>query len=522
MTVIRAFMIIGSVFLFDGHATPSDLAKATLGEWNPPGYVGPSLPQIEKDTHNRTVEIFSKGEKYFRTSESFELWMRPFVQQLQQAFTCPSEILEEYYLDFRQAYRLLTLSYIFEGSLLVHQEMKKIGWNDYCVMSPSILEKCRPQSSQMKNDLNAIKHQFKHFFSSNTQPINTVKAREEWFRQSQSDKLTNFSRLLKRSGYFNLENAAEKNEWQNLLPRKVKSLCQSWQESFQDICSEKDSLFGVQKNPLLTYMINSSILFQDTPFPEVVTSCLHQFSFFHRELERVSLELDSLFPFVRDELMQTQNPLKWGRLFSWASLQTFKVKGLKNVVSPQTPLVYLQPVKPRPLPPRLPPASRQEIIKEKTTPEKQEASSEEILNQKNELRREQLSAFQIARKKLLEQKLSRSPVDMIKFRFDHIFSMVELDYFQQALGEYTSRIALEEMKKYDKLGSSEGCLPLSFLKFLLDAQNHQALFNLQGVIGKNFWVENDLDEEGKKNCDFLELDFQTQSNQGWQLILLTP
>jgi hypothetical protein len=49
------------------------------------------------------------------------------------------------------------------------------------------------------------------------------------------------------------------------------------------------------------------------------------------------------------------------------------------------------------------------------------------------------------------------------------------------------------MKRMEKLGEKVTPLRLIFIKFLLDHDMHQGLYNIQMVIGKRFYIINDID-----------------------------
>jgi hypothetical protein len=116
------------------------------------------------------------------------------------------------------------------------------------------------------------------------------------------------------------------------------------------------------------------------------------------------------------------------------------------------------------------------------------------------------------------QDLDRAEVDMLKFKYDHVFSAAELQLLDGTLKEYTTRSALEEMRSWDKLGTSEAPLPLTFLKFLIDSQNHQGLYNVVGVLGDQFWVSNDIDKNS--GAEYVELKSDSTTNYSWSLSIV--
>jgi hypothetical protein len=130
------------------------------------------------------------------------------------------------------------------------------------------------------------------------------------------------------------------------------------------------------------------------------------------------------------------------------------------------------------------------------------------------------SAFLQAAEVRAGQNLERVDVDMLKFSYDHVFSSTEMKLLGSSLKVFTERKALEEMRQYDKLGTREGPVPLTFVKFLIDDQNHQGLFNLTGVLKEKFWVMNDIDSKFKPAIEFAELKNDASTGNTWQLYIL--
>ena len=86
--------------------------------------------------------------------------------------------------------------------------------------------------------------------------------------------------------------------------------------------------------------------------------------------------------------------------------------------------------------------------------------------------------------------------------------------------KFQTRAALTDMKSYDSLGSKEAPVGLIFLKYLIDTENHQGLYNMVTVLGERFYVNNDIE---KKNYSVLiELRNDATTKNRWQIILVQP
>ena len=85
-----------------------------------------------------------------------------------------------------------------------------------------------------------------------------------------------------------------------------------------------------------------------------------------------------------------------------------------------------------------------------------------------------------------------------------------------------TRDALKEMKTFDKLGSEEGPVPLLFLKYMIDMQEHTGLYNLINVLGDEFYVSNEIDSAFKPDSEKVKLINDESTGGKWQLYILRP
>ncbi|MCK6596473.1 MAG: hypothetical protein L6Q33_14845, partial [Bacteriovoracaceae bacterium] len=83
---------------------------------------------------------------------------------------------------------------------------------------------------------------------------------------------------------------------------------------------------------------------------------------------------------------------------------------------------------------------------------------------------------------------------------------------------FQTRAALVDMKTYDKMGSKESPIGLMFIKFLIDSDNHQGLYNIQAIIGEKFFVINDF--ESKVEPVAVELKNDSSTKNRWALTIL--
>ena len=126
--------------------------------------------------------------------------------------------------------------------------------------------------------------------------------------------------------------------------------------------------------------------------------------------------------------------------------------------------------------------------------------------------------FESAKNIEKKDNLERVSVDMIKLIEDYPLSQKILSKISKPLKVYQTRKALEDMKSFDKLGTKEQPLRLLFLKYLIDFEQHQGLYNITSVIGDSFFALNDI--EKKKSPVKIEIKNDETTNYMWQIYIL--
>ena len=164
----------------------------------------------------------------------------------------------------------------------------------------------------------------------------------------------------------------------------------------------------------------------------------------------------------------------------------------------------------------LAPAPIKKVLQPKK--EKEKTSKKRVVVKKKPKK----SHFLISAQALEEFSMDRVDIDMLKFRYDYLFNSKMLDYLEQQMPKFFSREGLEEMKNFDSLGSKKGPVPLLFIKYLIENDKHQGLFNLIDVIGDQFYVRNNIDDESIANeNDFVRLEFRGDAATAfWQLSIV--
>jgi hypothetical protein len=104
------------------------------------------------------------------------------------------------------------------------------------------------------------------------------------------------------------------------------------------------------------------------------------------------------------------------------------------------------------------------------------------------------------------------------FRDDFEFTSELIAELSGPIKKFQTRAAITEMKAYDNIGSANAPIGLMFIKFLIDTENHQGLYNIITVIGDKFYVNNDL--EGKVESHLIQIKNDSSTKNRWQLIFL--
>ena len=104
------------------------------------------------------------------------------------------------------------------------------------------------------------------------------------------------------------------------------------------------------------------------------------------------------------------------------------------------------------------------------------------------------------------------------FKEDFIFSDSLTTKLHKPLAIYQTQKALKEMKKYDALGEKKAPLRLLFLKYLIDNNYHQGLYNIISVLGESFYIKNDID--GENDAYFIKIQNDYSTNNQWQIYVM--
>ena len=103
------------------------------------------------------------------------------------------------------------------------------------------------------------------------------------------------------------------------------------------------------------------------------------------------------------------------------------------------------------------------------------------------------------------------------FKDDFVFTPKMLEVLEEPLKDYETRQALEDMKVFDKLGTQKEPVRLTFIKYFIDRNSHQGLYNIIAILGKSFWVKNDIDNRSRPT--YVELKNDQSTENKWVLVI---
>jgi hypothetical protein len=479
-------------------------------------YYGPSYP---KKVHNEYFNslIWDDDIKANSFIESFLdsglLKLLHLVNHdFESSYVCSHYKMSRDYESYQYAYRLINLSYLFELFFEYELEFKRLGLKNTCFSNfQEIVNQVQTTSVRM-NKLKERTHMF-------LERVSLPKISYEHKSNEHFNKILN---LLTEPAHSNLIASRLKLMCQkncNLTKKDFEALmlntCKSDIALFKQIFEEKDSLYGMSNAGIPYFLLMGSNILRPIDQAEQGVSCLRRFSIQFSSKEKRNIGLEQLFPLIHNEVLSRDKTVPEGRFFAMGALEEFEQKGITAIFTkpdkvaskpelPDEPIIF---------------DTRSVTEIKKTIPKPKKKPTVIVTKAKVSPPARRYSSFYQAAKKLEENNLKQISIDMKLFKYDYMFTLKTLDILRKTLPQYTSRVALAEMKKFDKLGKEAGPVPLIFIKYLIEMQDHQALYNILDVVGEVFYVKNDIDE-GVKQIVKIQLLNNNATNFEWTIILL--
>ncbi|MFY7992267.1 MAG: hypothetical protein ACOVP4_03160 [Bacteriovoracaceae bacterium] len=484
--------------------------KATLGEKDIDLFWKGHFPEVKQNSSNGKlffVDDEVEQKKFYFTGFNQAPYFLDFLySELDAGMTCPNDLLGPNFDYIRYGYRLMSLSLLIEDYWHLQALSSQFKWKNSCEVPLSkILSKCAPKSNDMINAVNLWR---KHLVK-NPEKFHPDFNYSQWMKERTSKKQLSHYRtddLCARSPKF----CASQEESFN-------HMCQTDSKDIELLCSEIDQVYGATSTPQIFYGISRSNFINTFNKEGLGVGCLRRFSqmMVAHEGEIPSLKVISLaLPGHLQSLYGDRFPQ--GRPFIYGSLKEFANKGLTEIFETTTPEPKEEVAKAEVQ------VSAPKVETKKAAPAPVVVAAPVVKKEFKEIQGPMKSAFLQAAEVRESQNLERVDVDMLKFKYDYVFSLNMIQKLNSTLKTYMGRDALVEMSTYDKLGTKDGPVPLLFIKFMLDMQEHQGIYNLMAVLGERFYVSNEIDSEFKTKPELIEVRNDDSTNRQWQLTILRP
>ncbi len=426
-----------------------------LGEWAKEDYYGPKDERwvISQDGSSSVWrDEFLEEEILYNTLAPELFPLKLFIhEKLPFEMFCPNSLLYDSIGYIRYIYRLFAISYYFE----------ELKFQKTCPLSYDLLfSQCRPRSSDMK----------------------TFLTRAKVFLDKEKFKL-----------------------------EKSTDTCLEIRQEISSLCSEVDDYFGLSERPEISKILGDSNVAAVINHNSNAVHCLPRFVELTRRKERIPSIFYNILDRHLTKLKEKNARYLEGELFLPGALKDFDDQGLNDFLFVEEKKKII----PQALPEKkknskrvvwVPAKKITPIVNQKKAPPKMPKKEEKKVDR---------SAFEEALSIYEMFKSDRVAVNMKKMKEDFIFSEESQKIIQNAVYNFQSQKILTVLKSKNNLGSKKGPLRLSFVKYMIDASQHQGLFNLKMVLGDRFFVINDLEE--KNEAVFIEL--ALEENNIWQIYI---
>ena len=491
-------------------------SEAYLGEKRLDSYSSRWQPLVFMDLYQGKMAF--EDELFFQNYFQNYLFDREkdfssfFKSEIGGGLLCANELLSEHFDEIRYSYRLITLSYLLEGQWHLNMMSKHFGQNKGCQFDfDKFIGKCRPKGLEMKNFVNLlVKHKPKY---EESVPKNYLQT--DWWKDfSQKD--------FKYYSHYRIDSACNGKCEAKDIEVKFKKVCEQDESLMTLICSELDEVYGISESTDAYHLIGLSNIINTFNKQGEALGCLRRFTEVMSHKEVKYPVLPNLFKTLRAHLQhQYQERFLQGRVFFYGSGKEFEEKGLSNLYVMEQPLKIEELDPEEPL---VPVVTINKTEEAKVIPKVDPVKVESVVKKTGPLAISipTKSAFLQAAEIRQAQNLEHVEVDMLKLKYDYVFTLNMINNLSAKLKKFMTREALAEMVTYDKLGSKEGPVPLLFLKFMIDMQEHTGIFNLISILGDEFFVVNEIDPSFKTSVERIKIVNDDSTDKQWQIYLVRP
>lgn len=488
-------------------------AEAALGEKKLDSYHERYRPLVYQDIYHGKLgfqdEAFFQGfmNNYLFSHEGqYAGFLR---SELTAGMLCPNDTLSTHMEDIRYAYRLIALSYLLEGQWHLKTLSDQLSIGAGCKFNlTSWLDRCRPKSREMKKYISRLKQ----FNPRYVEKFPSGYSADQWLKEFNRKDFQWYS-------HYRLEESCIHCTRQKLDAALINS-CSENEELMSQICSENDELYGLSSHRDAYFLLSQSNIINTFNQSGQGQGCLRRFSevLSHKEVNYPALI--NLFPSLRSFLKTTHGErFLQGRTFFFGAGKEFEEKGLTNFYVKEQPLVVKGEPKPAALTVVV---EAPKVVEKAPAPQPEKVIPVVARAPEPEIKKPNKSAFLQAAEVRAASNLAKMDVDMLKLKFDYFFTLHMINNLSEKLKSFMGQEALKEMITFDKLGTKEGPVPLLFIKFMIDMEEHQGLWNLLSVLGARFYVSNEIDAAFTPAAEYVELTNNESTGYQWQLSIIKP
>ncbi len=487
------------------------------------GYLGEKcLDSYANRRRPLVVQDFYRGKLNFQDELFYQNYFTPYIfnreldfttflkSELMGSLACTNEQLSEHFDDIRYSYRLITLSYLMEAQWHMNMVAKHFGATKVCRFDvTTFADKCRPKSAEMKKFVAGIKKYNPKYEES--LPKTYIKS--DWWKDFSKKHFKFYS-------HYRMDTVCQGRCSVTELEKEMGGVCEQDEKLMNLICSESDEIYGLSSVPDAYYLIGTSNIINTYNHQGQAHGCLRRFSEVMAHKEVRYPVMGHLFQTLRAHLQNLyQERFLQGRVFFFGSGKEFEEKGLKDLYVMEQPLKIQELDKEGPEPkapvkaPEIKPEVKPTVTKVEPAPVKKEFV---------EIRTPVKSAFLQAAEVRKAQNLDQVEVDMLKLKYDYVFTLHMINTLSVKLKTFMTREALSEMLSFDRLGSKSAPVPLLFLKYMIDMQEHTGLYNVISVLGDEFYVSNEIDGTFKPEVERVRILNNESTGRQWQLYIIRP
>lgn len=491
-----------------------------LGEKRTANYAGANDPRtLFRDDNGKLVFLDDKFFKQYINKEIQEdaldlhdFWFSKIVEKS----TCPDTALGENVDYIRYLYRLLSISYLFESLKINHNATAGLGASkNICSLSfDDVFGKCTPVSDDMKKFHERVYGKFVNEISKINVPSLNKKEISNWLLDFQkSTSLTLNPVYARLYDWCHRESKNCKTLTVDDVKKALGSICNDDRDLIQKLCSETDNLYGASYAEKATDLIQTSNAFNIVNQGGMGEDCLRRYVKIFSPKETRYVTLTQQFPLIYSQLIRQNSRYPQGDLFLPGALKEFDIKGLSDFLTALKPPKVEPVIKIIPRPKTKPKPIVVAVVKPVEIPKPEPVEITIV-----EAPKPKISEFESAVLEMDQKNLQSLSVNMQIFKDDFEFTQQMIADLAAPIKKFQTRAALTDMKSFDNLGKAEAPVGLIFLKYLIDTENHQGLFNIITVLGDKFYVINDI--EKKDRSVYIELRNDSTTNNHWQIILI--